>query len=485
MPVFHREFDEHIERQTANRAIHQLLRHWREDHTDSLPTDDAFIGKALGWCGPNLMILDPTGDGDYSYRHYGSAIAKASGFDLTGKRTSTLSSSVGAYFSACYDRVVSDKKPLYTIHKAIHAPTVHSLERLILPLASEHGITLAVYNRPLEYRQQLVEGILRATLSGILALEAKRDAAGAVVDFSIIVANPAVEEYTGMTRHVIEQSTLLGVFPDMAASGTFDMCVRIVETGETESVEQPDWRNGDEKFFLLGGSKVGDGLVLCATDVTEQRQALEQVEQQRLELVFINSQLEQQAAELVGLSESLDAARAEMERLATTDTMTGIPNRRAFMEYTANAVERAREDGTTVAIILTDIDRFKSVNDRFGHAVGDSVIKAFAATLASVAEQKNGIAGRIGGEEFAVVIPGINVEHAVEAAEEMRREVSASEVWTDQDVLRFTASFGVISEVPTTQSLDDLLNLADEGLYDAKGGGRNKVSFRAQPRKGE
>ncbi len=484
MPVFHREFEENIERHTANGAIHQLLRHWLEDSSSGIPTDSAFIAKALGWCGANLMILDPTKDGDYTYRHYGESIAKASGFDLTGKRTSTLSSNVGRYFAACYDQVVTNRRPLYTIHKASHAPAVHSWERLILPLESAGGVTLAVYNRPLEYRQQLVEGILRATPSGILALEAKRDEAGTIVDFSLIVTNPAVEAYTGMTRQEIEQSTLLTVFPDMGASGTFDMCVRIVETGENESIEQPDWRHDEERYYLLGGSKVGDGMVLCATDVTEQRRAIERVEQQRAELSFINSQLEHQASELVALSESLDAARAEMERLATTDTMTGIPNRRAFMEFADGAVTAATETGQPVAIILADIDRFKSVNDRFGHAVGDSVIKAFAASLAGIADANGGKAGRIGGEEFAVILPGFDCDRAAYAAEEMRREVDATEVWTDKQVLRFTASFGVVSEVPTERSLDDLLNLADEALYESKTGGRNQVSLRSTRRSG-
>jgi diguanylate cyclase (GGDEF)-like protein len=127
-----------------------------------------------------------------------------------------------------------------------------------------------------------------------------------------------------------------------------------------------------------------------------------------------------------------------------------------------------------MALVLLDVDRFKSVNDRYGHPAGDMVLRAMAAILdASVREVDT--AGRWGGEEFALVLAGTDLAGGTQLAERIRRAIQETPVLLDDGTeLRITASFGVAS-LPPSASSEELLNAADEALYAAKEGGRNRV----------
>ena len=177
----------------------------------------------------------------------------------------------------------------------------------------------------------------------------------------------------------------------------------------------------------------------------------------------------------------LQKANQELERLATTDTLTQIWNLRAFNEQATKELERSKRHSRDAAVMLMDIDHFKLVNDTYGHAVGDEVLKCFAANVASHI-RKGDIFGRVGGEEFALLLHNVDEEEALSMAERIRGSVeSMDSLPADQvpeELPPITVSMGLAATA--NQQLYDLKHLmlqADKALYLAKNEGRNRVAF--------
>jgi diguanylate cyclase (GGDEF)-like protein len=168
-------------------------------------------------------------------------------------------------------------------------------------------------------------------------------------------------------------------------------------------------------------------------------------------------------------AERLGAMQRELVRLATVDPLTGLHNRRAFFELAAEAQARCASHGALTAIML-DIDHFKRINDIYGHDVGDQAIAAVARAACS----EGAILGRLGGEEFAMLLEGSSLADGVALAETLREKTAALRFDTAHGAMTLTCSFGV-SERKAGDSIDDLLKRADVALYAAKSGGRNRV----------
>lgn len=189
------------------------------------------------------------------------------------------------------------------------------------------------------------------------------------------------------------------------------------------------------------------------------------------------SALKQQEADL----RAEIARRHEMEEslkvLATTDSLTGAQNRRAFMEAVTDELGRYKRYKTSMALILLDIDWFKSVNDRFGHQVGDEVIIAVVNVVK--AQTRHGIdrVGRIGGEEFGILLPQTDAQNAIVCANSIRRRIAElSFVCSDQIKVSVTASFGVSSANEDNGNLASIIGQADRAMYVSKANGRNRVT---------
>lgn len=177
----------------------------------------------------------------------------------------------------------------------------------------------------------------------------------------------------------------------------------------------------------------------------------------------------------------LDAATAELHRqkdaaelLARTDELTGLANRRAFVDAASHEIQRAMRYGAPLALVITDLDYFKSINDNYGHHVGDVVLRNFANILTASIREVD-LAGRWGGEEFVVLMPDTSLEEAVQAAERMRLAVAGAPAQAGQHRFGYTASFGVAAFSADIPTLDALLSRADAALYRAKDSGRNRV----------
>ncbi len=178
-----------------------------------------------------------------------------------------------------------------------------------------------------------------------------------------------------------------------------------------------------------------------------------------------------------------DFLRNNLDRsleLAVTDTLTGLHNRRYMMTQLKSLSARAVQGGEPVSVLLMDIDHFKHVNDGFGHQGGDEVLKEFAVRLATNVRAID-VACRWGGEEFAVVMPETRIEDAQRIAERIRMYVagSAFRIGADDERLNVTISIGVAATIGPDDTVDALVKRADEGLYEAKKTGRNRVVARA------
>ncbi|AEV84305.1 serine/threonine kinase protein [Actinoplanes sp. SE50] len=165
----------------------------------------------------------------------------------------------------------------------------------------------------------------------------------------------------------------------------------------------------------------------------------------------------------------------EVRRLATTDALTGIHNRRHFFEGASERCAQARRTGTPLSALMIDIDHFKRINDDSGHGAGDDVIQAVAGRLRDVLGGQ-GLLGRYGGEEFACALPGRSLADTAHLAEAMRAAVAGEPVVTRSGPIPVTVSIGLAELGEGTPNLDDVLGSADAALYEAKRGGRNRVA---------
>jgi len=170
------------------------------------------------------------------------------------------------------------------------------------------------------------------------------------------------------------------------------------------------------------------------------------------------------------LGESLEALR----RLATRDELTGLLNRREFDRIMAEEEERARRFGQPLSLVVIDLDLFKSINDRHGHAVGDAVLKEAAARMAESIRTVDR-AARIGGEEFALILVQTDRASALEVARRAISSVAKGEVKTGALSIAVTASAGVATLPSDALTAADLFAVADKALYSAKGAGRNRA----------
>jgi diguanylate cyclase (GGDEF)-like protein len=195
-----------------------------------------------------------------------------------------------------------------------------------------------------------------------------------------------------------------------------------------------------------------------------------------------NRELNQTLGQLEKSREKISRKNEELETLARVDPLTGCHNRRSLFELFDEALKAALKDGTRLTCFMIDIDHFKSVNDRYGHAVGDQVIQGIADVLMTNSRGED-IVGRYGGEEFCVISPHLDADAEREVATRFRRAISVigNSPNAQFPLMRITASIGYATASPQLKSAMELINQADSALYAAKESGRNRVS-RFDPR---
>lgn len=170
----------------------------------------------------------------------------------------------------------------------------------------------------------------------------------------------------------------------------------------------------------------------------------------------------------------------ELRRWATTDSLTGLANRRHFIEAAEREMQRAQRYARPMSVLVFDVDHFKLVNDQYGHAAGDEALRTIARVgLTSLRETD--LLGRLGGEEFGVLLPETDIAGAAELAERLRAAIAAALVDTGTEQLKLSVSIGCGDVEGEDGGIDCVLARADQALYRAKNGGRNRVEVASRP----
>jgi diguanylate cyclase (GGDEF)-like protein len=205
------------------------------------------------------------------------------------------------------------------------------------------------------------------------------------------------------------------------------------------------------------------GCIITFDDITQVYLANERLRETMKQLELSNMQVQQKAQEL--------------ELLASRDPLTGCLNRRAFFEAFDRIRQVAISEKQNLTIIMCDVDHFKSFNDRFGHAVGDQVLKIMASLLKKACRDQDHLV-RLGGEEFAILYKGLSNQQAQERANRIRQsiELEAGRMLNFTQDIRVTSSFGVATLAAKSIEPKQLLELADQALYESKRSGRNRVT---------
>lgn len=174
--------------------------------------------------------------------------------------------------------------------------------------------------------------------------------------------------------------------------------------------------------------------------------------------------------------EELRAAKELAEAQARTDMLTDLNNRRAFFEIGTQLLSQALRFNHSLSVIMLDVDHFKHINDTYGHSIGDSVLLSLAQILRNMVREVD-VVGRIGGEEFALILPETDISNAATFAERLRTSIANTSLSSAKGEIKITASFGIASNANGDMSLDKLISKADEALYRAKQNGRNRIEF--------
>ena len=290
----------------------------------------------------------------------------------------------------------------------------------------------------LKDREQRLSAILGAVADAVIAID----------DRGIIqTCNPATERMFGWSATELIGQSVARLMPEPYASAHDHYIQAFLETGIPKVI--------GKNRELVGLRRDGTSFPIDLT-VTQAR-----LERPRLFIGIVRDITERKAME------------EELRRLATTDPLTGAANRRSFMEALAAETARAQRLGHPLSVVMLDIDHFKKLNDTWGHAAGDSALIQFVKTISARLRETDTL-GRLGGEEFAILLPGTTAAQAVAVAEELRQRQEQAVLMFEGQAIRFTVSAGVASTQTTPAR--DLLTAADTALYASKQAGRNRVS---------
>ena len=242
--------------------------------------------------------------------------------------------------------------------------------------------------------------------------------------------------------------------------------IRSLIRGEKNSfsLEYPCHSPTEERWFILRATRLSlagpSHIVVAHEDITARRRAEE-------ELLGVKHAIE-------GANRDLQQALAREQLLARTDPLTGTYNRRHFFDVAGHAFAEAKRYHHHLSVLLIDTDNFKTINDRFGHQVGDEILRAVAQSICSQLRESD-IAARYGGEEFIVLLPSSDARETSAVAERIRSNVAALAVQTEKGSVTVTVSIGIADVLPQEGTLDQFVKHADEALYKAKEAGRNSV----------
>jgi diguanylate cyclase (GGDEF)-like protein len=479
------DIDRHLQSEEAK----ALLAAWRLlAFGGSLPTVDRLWNTDLPSRAHLLLVL-PEGEDDWRYAICGEALAKEEGRHWEVELASELAEPDRSFVRRVFTLTARRGDAVYAVHSAPNSHNVLLWERLMLPCRNAEGrIAIVTLLKPIEYVEDMIRAVLDSTPTAILRARCIRDAEGRVVDAVCLLANELAQTFMRRTAAELDQGCILELFPSFLETGVFATFVDVAETRRPRHFEM-HYRDGQEtSWFAVSVMPLGDGFTLSLADITARKQIHLQLEHARNELLQANADLERQAAELEAAITAANAARADLEaevecrkvleeelrRLALTDALTGLANRPAIAAQGQGLAASAQKRNQPLSVVAIDLDHFKQINDRHGHAAGDRVLAGLAGLMEEACRRGLDIPGRLGGEEFVIILPRTDVDGAAAFAEGLRRRVAEHVFQAGEQDVHITASLGVAQFLPG-EEFEDLLARCDEALYRAKRDGRNRV----------
>jgi diguanylate cyclase (GGDEF)-like protein/PAS domain S-box-containing protein len=288
-------------------------------------------------------------------------------------------------------------------------------------------------------RMMVYRSLFDSMDEGFCVVEMIYDPSGKPVDYRFIECNPAFEKQTGF--HEVLGKTIRELVPDHE-SHWFDIYGKVARTGEPLRFENPATgmnRYYDVYAYRMGGSE-SEKVGVIFKDITEHKELQEKLREQ-----------------------------------ANIDSLTGCHNRRCFLDDFGQEFMRTRRYGGDLSVLMLDLDHFKAINDRHGHQAGDKVLKSFVQVCRRHMREVD-VMGRLGGEEFAILLPETEIEQAFEIAERLYKAVAEQEITLENSgAVHVTTSLGIASLAESDANIEAIINRADVALYKAKEAGRNRV----------
>ncbi len=470
---------ENIEAKAHAPEITELLRRFSAlAQAEAGAPYEALCQQVLPAFGDDIMVLSPTDDGDYSYIYFGREIARYVGGSRLGERVSGLTPQVARFTASCYDRALGDGKAAYTIHRSLKTVRVCLWERLILPATAANGDRyLVVFSQPLQFHEELLTTVLDTSPCGIVAIRAIRDYDGNIQRTVVITANRRAAWLAGHGEETLHDSDPSRMQPFMADPAAWQRCLYAIELRRADLIETSFERDGSMTWLQVSVAPLGDGLVMTMTDITELMVANQTLQCRAATLAL---EIGRERATRRALSQEIgqrEEREQELRRLAETDPLTALLNRRSFIEKTNAIIAAGEERGETATLVTIDLDHFKRVNDEHGHAAGDAVIRAFADLLLGKARPEGDLVGRFGGEEFAILLPRSGIAAAQRLAQQIQEALTMRRLPVSETLsLQVTASFGIAAHI-RGESFASFMDRADKALYSAKKDGRNCIRF--------
>ncbi|WP_243360033.1 sensor domain-containing diguanylate cyclase [Fundidesulfovibrio terrae] len=292
-------------------------------------------------------------------------------------------------------------------------------------------------------------------------------------NFEILFWNACLESWSGLGRGVAVGRDARELFPQLNRPIVTDRLLDLFE-GAPPAVFSYHLHNHIIPAPLPGGALrlqhsvaygvrgpggTVDHVVLSLQDVTEIHNRLQ-------ENLRIKASLERE-------NRLRKRIETKLSKLASFDMLTGLANRRHFLNLLIKEIRRAKRYGHPLCLVGIDVDHFKDVNDAWGHLAGDELLKAFAHVCQDEVRDVDSV-GRLGGEEFGIILPETGVDEAMQVAERIRHRVKSIAILKEGGVISVTASLGVTC-LSENQTIEDVLHAADQALYLAKSRGRDRV----------
>jgi two-component system chemotaxis family response regulator WspR len=256
-----------------------------------------------------------------------------------------------------------------------------------------------------------------------------------------------------------------------AAPTTRDIPIIVLSSKEDPSIKRDAFRGGANDYLV----KLPDKIELVARIRLHSKAYLNQIQRDEAYRSLSDSQRDlllsnNTLAERIG---ELQAVRDELSRLVSTDSLTGLCSRRRWFELASTEFVRYGRYGRPVGFLMADLDFFKRINDTFGHETGDEVLRGFAGVLLEVCRESD-VAGRVGGEEFAIMLPETPMRGAEEVARRIVEACRGLDIPTPADHVKVSCSVGVAEATVADSTLGEVMRRADTALYEAKRGGRDR-----------